>query len=113
MKKSDHAYLLHIQEAISLIREYTLEGREYFFHDSKTQDAVIRQLEIIGEATKNLKAQTKDLQPDIPWKQIAGMRDKMIHAYFGVDLHLVWDVVEKELASLDEAIKNLLMAAKS
>jgi uncharacterized protein with HEPN domain len=64
-------------------------GREFFFKDRKTQDAVVRNLEIIGEAVKHLSASLTTSHPAIPWKQIAGMRDKLIHEYFGVDLNLV------------------------
>ena len=68
-----------------------------FFSDGKTQDAVIRNIEIIGQAVKGTSDGTRALEPGVPWRQIAGMRDKLIHEYFGVDLALVWDVVENEL----------------
>lgn len=72
------------------------------------QDATLRKLEVIGQAVKNLSDQTKSSQPDIPWKQIAGMRDKVIHDYFGVDLEIVWRVVQRELPRLRLAIASLL-----
>jgi uncharacterized protein with HEPN domain len=65
-------------------------------------------LEIIGEATKQLTLQVRAEQPSIPWKQIAGMRDMLIHEYFGVDLEIVWGVVEKRLPELEKAVKALL-----
>jgi uncharacterized protein with HEPN domain len=86
---SDEAYLLHIQDSINQILEYTREGKELFFSSRLIQDAVIRNLEIIGEATKQLTLEVKAKQPSIPWKQIAGMRDMLIHDYFGVDLNIV------------------------
>ena len=72
------------------------------------QDATLRKLEVIGQAVKNLSERTKSRQPDIPWKQIAGMRDKVIHDYFGVNLEIVWAVVQKELPKLFVAVAALL-----
>ena len=98
--RDERVYLLHVLDAIDAILEYTADGRDAFFADRKTQDAVIRNVEIIGQAVKGLSDRTRALQPDVPWRQIAGMRDKLIHEYFGVDLALVWDVVERELPAL-------------
>ena len=72
------------------------------------QDAIIRKLEIIGEAVKHLADPTRQRRPEVPWKQIAGMRDRLTHDYFGVDLTLVWGVVEQELPKLRQAIEALL-----
>ena len=72
------------------------------------QDATLRKLEGIGQAAKNLSEQTKSREPEIPWKQIAGMRDKVSHDYFGVNLEIVWGVVQKELPKLRAAIATLL-----
>ena len=98
--KNDGVYLRHIRDAIRDIEEYTAAGREAFLSDRMRQDAVIRKLEIIGEAVKRLSEDTKSRQPSIPWKQIAGMRDRLSHDYFGVDLDLVWRVVERDLPTL-------------
>ena len=75
------------------------------------QDATLRKLEIIGQAVKNLSDETRSREPEIPWKQIAGMRDKVIHDYFGVNLEVVWAAVEKELPKLEQAIGRLLQRA--
>jgi uncharacterized protein with HEPN domain len=72
------------------------------------QDATLRKLEVIGQAVKNLSTATKTRQPDIPWKRIAGMRDKVIHDYFGVNLEIVWAVVQQELPKLRAAVAELL-----
>lgn len=72
------------------------------------QDATLRKLEVIGQAVKNLSETIKSHQPEIPWKQIAGMRDKVIHDYFGVNLEIVWAVVQKELPKLRTAVEALL-----
>src|SRR5713226_5529183 len=95
--KDDRAYLMHIRDAARRILAYTGDGHDAFMADSKTQDAVIRNIEVIGEATKNLSDSLKAGQPAIPWRQIAGMRDTLIHRYFGVNLELVWQVVASDL----------------
>ncbi len=106
--KDDRAYLLHIRDAVGKIEEYTREGRAAFFADSKTQDAVLRKLEVIGEAVKHLSEATKRRSPDIPWRAVSGLRDKLIHEYFGVNLSLVWEVVERDLPALRAGIGALL-----
>jgi uncharacterized protein with HEPN domain len=88
--------------------DYAAAGKESFFADRKTQDAVMRNLEIIGEATKCLSIPFKDAHPNISWKPIAGMRDKLVHDYFGVDLRLVWDVVERDLPTLMLKVAQIL-----
>jgi uncharacterized protein with HEPN domain len=105
--KDQRVYLLHAIDAIDAILSYTVEGREGFFSDGKTQDAVIRNIEIIGQAVKGLSDATRELEPAVPWRQIAGMRDKLIHEYFGVDLTLVWDVVESQLPVLRPQLEKL------
>jgi uncharacterized protein with HEPN domain len=76
--------------------------------DPKTQDAVIRNIEIIGEAVKRLSAATREAHPEVPWSKIAGTRDRIIHGYFNVDLDIIWDVVETELPSLRERIVTIV-----
>ena len=107
--KEERVYLGHILDAINDIRTYALVGEEAFLVDRMRQDAIIRKLEIIGEAVKRLSDETRTRQPHIPWKQIAGLRDRLAHDYFAVDLGLVWRVVERDLQMLDTAIRTLLM----
>lgn len=109
--KDDRVYLGHIREAIQDIKQYAAVGRDGFMVDRMCQDAVIRKLEIIGEAVKHLSDRTKELCPAIPWRRIAGMRDRLAHDYFGVDLSLVWVVIERELPSLLTAVEELLSEA--
>ena len=106
--KDDRSYLLHIADAIAQIQSYTGGGHSSFLKDRKTQDAVLRNLMIIGEAAKKLSKATREKAPGTPWKSVSGMRDKMIHEYFGVDLEIVWRTVEVELPKFKIAVDSLL-----
>jgi uncharacterized protein with HEPN domain len=109
MIKDDTVFLRHILDAINKIQGYT-KGMDYegFRTSSLVQDGVIRQLEIMGEATKNLSQEIREKHPDIPWKDIAGMRDKLIHQYFGVDIAGVWDTAEQDIPTLKSNLIKLL-----
>jgi uncharacterized protein with HEPN domain len=106
--KDQIAYLEHIRDAIRRIEKYTADGEDAFFADEMKQDAVVRNLEIMGQAAKNLSLEFKGGHPEVPWKQMAGTRDKIIHEYFGVNWDLVWDIVERELPPLKRQIESLL-----
>ena len=109
MKKADAVYLKHIRDAISRIEEYTKAvGYDNFVKNNLIQDGVIRHLEIIGEATKRLSTEFKNKYPHIPWKDVAGMRDKLIHDYLGVDIDAVWDTVKKDIPALKKEVKKIL-----
>lgn len=109
MKKDPAIFLQHILESIQAIEEYTRGfSEESFLRDRRTQDAVVRRLEIIGEAVRKLPEATKDLASDAAWRQIIAMRNILIHEYFGVDLKLVWRVIEKDLPVLKQHIEALL-----
>ena len=111
MQKSDEPYIRHILEAIALIEEYVKGlNREEFIKGNKkmVQDAVVRELEIIGEAIKNLSDQIKKSNSNLPWRDIGDMRNKLIHEYFAVDLNVVWGVIENDLATLKKTIQKLL-----
>ena len=106
--KHDKVYISNIIDAIDRILDYT-EGvtQEEFKKENMIQDAVVRNFEIIGEATKNISSELRDDNDHIPWKNMAGMRDKLIHNYMGVDLDAVWKTIEDILPSLREDISNL------
>lgn len=108
MNERDALFLNHIKSAIADIRLFTTDGRSGFFADRKTQSAVIRQLEIIGEAVKNLSAALTETEVTVPWRQIAGARDRLIHAYFRVDLDAVWSMIEQDLPLLHTRVEELL-----
>ena len=109
----EQAFLKDIGEAIRRIQAYT-KDLEYkaFLDDTKTQDAVMRNLEIIGEATKQLSESVRQQAPHIPWRNIARMRDKLIHHYFGVNLDIVWQVIQDDLAELLAAIRSILASTE-
>ncbi len=107
--KKDGVFLRHIMESINAIESH-MRGvtTDTFFASVLIQDAVIRRIEIIGEATKNLSAELKSKYPHIPWRSIAGMRDVLIHEYLGVDLKLVLDTATKKLPTLKKQIETIL-----
>ena len=97
-----------MRDAIDRAIAYTEPGRDEFFVSSMVQDAVMRNLEIVGEAAKRVTPDLKERAPGVPWREMAGMRDKLVHDYFGVDLDLVWDVVASELPAARTRILRLL-----
>jgi uncharacterized protein with HEPN domain len=106
-EREERLYLAEILSAIDRALAYTAEGRRAFFADPRTQDAVIRNIEVIGEAVRGLSDATRDAHPQIPWSKIAGTRDRLIHGYFNVDLEIIWEIVETELPTLRRQIAQM------
>lgn len=107
-KRRDEDLISDMQEAMQRIARY-IEPLTYdtFLRDTKTQDAVLRNLEIIGEASKYVSANLRDCTPHLPWKSMAGMRDRLIHHYFGVNLDIVWQVITIELPTVATTLERI------
>jgi len=102
--KDDRLYLVHILECIDRIERYTAEGKEAFMADEKTQDAVLRNLQVLSESIQRLSAGLKATHPEVDWRGISGFRNVLVHDYLGINLIRVWEIVED-----DPYVSNLFM----
>ncbi len=108
-KRNWKLFLVDVLESIEKIENYTSEiSFEEFIKDEKTKDAVVRNIEIIGEAVKHIPEEIKEKYNQIPWKKITGMRNRLIHGYFVVDYTIVWEIIKNELPDLKEKVKTIL-----
>ncbi len=109
MKRDNSVYLKHILDAIEQIEEYLIDtSKDQFYQTKLIQDGVIRQLEIIGEATRSLSDDLRYQYPEVPWSKIIGMRNRMAHQYFNINLTIVWEVAKGELPDLKAQIGDIL-----
>ena len=106
--KSDAVYLRHILDATVKIEKYASVGHDRFLTESHWHDAIIRQLEIVGEATKQLSPDLRARHPDLPWRRIAGLRDVLIHQYMGIDLEAVWGIAMDHVPGLRQRVEQIL-----
>jgi uncharacterized protein with HEPN domain len=102
--RTDLERLADVKEAIERVEKYAARGRQAFDHDELIQTWIVHHIQIIGEACRLISAPFRDSHPEVPWKKIIGMRNALVHEYFGIDEDLVWDAVQRELPGLKRAI---------
>ena len=109
MPRDFKLYLEDILEAVARIERYTAgQSFQQFSHDEKTVDAVVRNLEVIGEAVKRIPEEIRQKHPSMEWRKIAGLRDILVHEYFGIDAEIIWDIVQNKLPLLEQSVRSLL-----
>jgi uncharacterized protein with HEPN domain len=110
--KADRAYIHHIAECIRRIEENTSKGREEFMLSHTLQDAVLRNLQTMSEATQRLSEAAKTEYPEIEWPRIAAFRNVLVHNYLGIDLEIVWGISQKDVPELKRVITTMIEAEK-
>ncbi len=106
--RDDRLYLIHISECIGRIEEYTASGRDVFLHDTKTQDAVLRNLQVLAESSQRLSEELKAEHDEVDWRGVAGLRNVLVHDYLGLNLARVWEVVERDVPGLKGKVAAIL-----
>lgn len=112
MPRDYKVYLQDVVEAAGKVRSYTAGiSFKAFSEDTKTVDAVVRNLEVIGEAIKQVPDDVRSKHADVEWKKIAGLRDILVHQYFGIDVEIIWDIVQNKLPALEAQIRKVIEEA--
>jgi uncharacterized protein with HEPN domain len=106
--KDDRLYLIHIRECIERIARYTVEGKSAFFTDTRTQDAVVPNLQTLSESTQRISSSLKTNHAEVDWRSIAAFRNVAVHDYLGIDLKQIWDIVERDLPDLKRKMETIL-----
>lgn len=106
--KDDRLYLIHIAESIERIEAYVVDGPDAFLADTKTQDAVLRNLQTLSESTQRLSLELKLAHPSVDWQGIAGFRNLLVHEYLGIGLRRVWEIVSRDLPELKRDVRAML-----
>jgi uncharacterized protein with HEPN domain len=112
MNKDDTVYLCHILECIRRIEEDIVEGRERFMESHTLQDAVLRNLQVMAESTQRLSETAKATQPDVEWRKIAAFRNILVHDYLGIDLETIWDITQRDVPELRQAVEDMLRVSQ-
>lgn len=106
--KDDRLYLIHIRECIERIEQYTLGGKDAFFTDIKTQDAVLHVLQTLAESTQRFSDALKASHPEVDWRNISAFRNVVVHGYLSIDLKQIWDIVETDLPDLKAKFEAIM-----
>ncbi|VXD15515.1 conserved hypothetical protein [Planktothrix serta PCC 8927] len=105
--KENRIYLIHIRDCLQRIKSYTATGKDGFYEQTMIQDAVMRNLEVMCESIRLLPDEWKASEPNTPWHRIVGFRNRLAHEYLGIDLEVIWDIVENYLPGLETAIEKI------
>jgi len=106
--KDDRFYLVHITECVGRVVDYTKDGKGFFLSDTKTQDAVIRNLQIMAESSQRVSDALKSKHPLLDWRGLSGFRNVLVHGYFGVDLARIWEIIENQIPHIKRQVENML-----
>ena|SRR3990172_2874493 len=111
--KDDRVYLEHILDCLEAITNYTCEGREMFLRDRKTHQATLRELQELAESAQRLSPSLRERHPEVPWREIAGFRNVLVHNYLGLNLSRVWEIIERDLPVLKRTMTAALKALET
>ncbi|PIR38659.1 MAG: DUF86 domain-containing protein [Alphaproteobacteria bacterium CG11_big_fil_rev_8_21_14_0_20_39_49] len=103
----DKVYIEHIIECIEKVEEMSLEGKGAFLDNYKVRDVILRNLQVMAESTQRISQDMKESNPNVKWSQISGFRNVLVHEYMGLDMELVWAVIENDIPILKKTIKNI------
>lgn len=111
--KDDQVYLEYIMECIRRIEKHRRSGKRRFLASDTLQDAVLRNLQTLAESTQRLSGEIKATQPDVPWEEISGFRNILVHGYLGIDLEVVWGIIQTDVSNLKAAIYEMRQIVKT